>query len=331
MRFGYRNSILIGCAVIAMVTPGAALAATPSTPGTAARVVQTLQRLNPEALATAADAGFGAEGANALSTTASGATVTIPRDAASGITVSGKGIELGLPFAAQAQRAQPVTNGVVSYDNRNGTTTVPIAQNDGSVQIDTIIADASAPKEFAYPVTVPSGASLTPDRDGGVDILDSAGGWIAGFAPAWAKDGDGKPVATHYEVTGNTLTQVVDTAPTTVYPVVADPWLGMTIVDHVKWENVSKWSPTLAVFPTTFGRYWAPNAAEGAAWDEVKAKGGGQANTPTMQVQFDCHWYAVRVYAPRKPSWDLDSKRPNTSLVNEINYKCNFPDGGEEW
>src|SRR6478672_8796328 len=175
------------------------------------------------------------------------------------------------------------------------------------------------------------GPALTPDSNGGVDILNASGAWVAGFVPAWAKDANGNPVATHYEVHGDTLTQVVDAAPATAYPVMAASWLGLTIVDHVSWVMVSKWSPTLAVFPTRYGRYVAPNLAEGAAWGEVVSKGGGRADASTMRVQFDCHWYAVRIYAPRKPSWDLDSKRPSTSLLNEINYKCNYPDGGEEW
>jgi hypothetical protein len=324
MRFGYRKSILVYALVVTVIAvPGTARAATPSSSGTPTAVLQTLQRLNPEALATAVHLSPTSAGSIMLSATGSGTTATIPHDPSSGVTVSGSRarITVGLPFADHAQSAQAETTGVVSYNNGNGSTTVPIAQNDGSVQIDTIIANASAPKTFSYPVTISSGGSLTPDSDDGVDILNASGAWVAGFTPAWAKDANGRPVATHYKVDGNTLTQIVDTTPATAYPVVADPWLGQKIIDHVRWETVSKWSPTLAVFPTAFGRYRAPNAAEGAAWNEVKSMGGSRANTDTMHVQFDCHWYAVRIASPNKPSWDLDAKRPDVSLSK---------DGGEE-
>ena len=43
------------------------------------------------------------------------------------------------------------------------------------------------------------------------------------IAAPWARDADGAPVPTHYEVTGGTLTQIVDFTPATAFPVVADP------------------------------------------------------------------------------------------------------------
>ncbi|WP_412161716.1 DUF2599 domain-containing protein [Curtobacterium flaccumfaciens] len=74
----------------------------------------------------------------------------------------------------------------------------------------------------------------------------------------------------------------------------------------------------------------APARADDAMWSEV-AKKASRANTPTMKTQFDCHFTYARARAPRKPTWDLDSKRPNVSLVTEANYKCNSPDGGKFW
>jgi hypothetical protein len=65
-------------------------------------------------------------------------------------------------------------------------------------------------------------------------------------------------------------------------------------------------------------------------WSEI-AKKASKANTPTMKTQFDCHFTYVRAYAPHKATWDLDSKRPNVSLVKEANYSCNYPDGGKHW
>jgi len=46
---------------------------------------------------------------------------------------------------------------------------------------------------------------------------------MAKIGAAWAVDANGEAVATHYEIDGTTLTQVVDTDGQTAYPVVADP------------------------------------------------------------------------------------------------------------
>ncbi|HHQ2480884.1 TPA: hypothetical protein ACSPJ7_005266 [Bacillus cereus] len=43
------------------------------------------------------------------------------------------------------------------------------------------------------------------------------------FAPAWAKDADGKPISTHYKVEGNDLIQIIDSDENKAFPVIADP------------------------------------------------------------------------------------------------------------
>ncbi len=65
-------------------------------------------------------------------------------------------------------------------------------------------------------------------------ITDETGEFAGTVAPAWAKDATGEPVATRYEVHGNTLTQVVEHDAATQYPVVADPWLGITLFKSFK-------------------------------------------------------------------------------------------------
>ncbi|HHT7068150.1 hypothetical protein [Bacillus thuringiensis] len=56
--------------------------------------------------------------------------------------------------------------------------------------------------------------------------------------PAWAKDANGKPVATHYKVDGNKLIQVVEFDKNTAFPVIADP----------DWVKIGKCSGALAAF-----------------------------------------------------------------------------------
>lgn len=73
--------------------------------------------------------------------------------------------------------------------------------------------------------------------DGSIAATDSAGALIGGISPAWAMDASGTPVPTHYELPEEQVTQVVDTGATTVFPVVADPWLGKASVKKLKWSS----------------------------------------------------------------------------------------------
>ncbi|WGH89964.1 hypothetical protein QDX23_07405 [Auritidibacter ignavus] len=54
--------------------------------------------------------------------------------------------------------------------------------------------------------------------------LDVPAGWqmLGGFQPAWSVDANGVELPTHFEIDGNTLTQVVDTSDAQ-FPVVSDP------------------------------------------------------------------------------------------------------------
>lgn len=64
--------------------------------------------------------------------------------------------------------------------------------------------------------------------DGTIFIVDENDEVVRTIDPAWAKDGEGKDIATHYTITGNTLVQHVDFNENTKFPVVADPTEGDT-------------------------------------------------------------------------------------------------------
>ncbi|MDN4598799.1 hypothetical protein [Leifsonia virtsii] len=194
----------------------------------AADAVAAIQDVAPQAVAGAIAVGGTADAAVQAST-ADGVKVKVPVDAAAGVqaTLPGGSVSMGLPFAEQATdaTASPVP-GVVVYDNKNGSSTVPVVRADGTVQISTVIENAKAPKRYDYPVTVPEGQSLqlAPDGSAFVGRVDGQSSTVSAvIAAPWAKDAEGNAVATHYEIGGNTLTQVVDFTPSTAFPVVADP------------------------------------------------------------------------------------------------------------
>jgi len=266
-------------------------------------------------------------GDTAIDAEIGGVSINVPTDPSSPVSlesIAGNVITLQLPFANAASNAEVVAEGVVAYDNNNSSITAPVVKDDGSLQVTTIIQNTSAPTEYSYELSIPSGAVASLGDDGSVTILNADGTFVAGVAPAWAKDANGVAVPTHYVLSGSTLKQVVEhTTEGFVYPVVADPWLGIALVDKTRWSG-----NTLQVYPTYWARAnpWASAgvAARWAGWDEVLSKTyGNRENTVSMRDQYYCHFDFVRFRAPNKVSWNLDLGRPAYSYATLVKRLCN--------
>lgn len=169
-------------------------------------------------------------------------TVSVQKNPKDGVSVSNKklggtSVHVGLPYADGASEASSVSQGVVSYDNKNGSSTIPVTKNDGSLQMVTKIDNRDAPTEYKYVMGVPQGAKLVHQEDGSVLILDNNGKIISAVSKPWAVDAQGTPVETAYVVQGNELIQVIShTSQDYKYPIVADPWMGIDLIDKVWWK-----------------------------------------------------------------------------------------------
>jgi hypothetical protein len=219
------TAVRLGAATIAafalMAMGGVAANAAEFTPDPLAAVAKA----TPTTLAKAADVPTTSDGKQAIAATLKGAKIVVPVDPSSGIKYSSDrgSTSVGLPFATQTDDAAAKAPGVVAYDNKNGSSTVPIVQNDGNVQINTVIRNAQAPKRYAYPLTVPAGQSIHLSPDGSAYVAAANSVPSLYIAAPWAKDAAGAAVPTHFEVNGDTLTQVVGFTAATAFPVVADP------------------------------------------------------------------------------------------------------------
>lgn len=252
-------------------------------------------------------------------------------------------ISIGLPFGYQGSAGRQVYGRSISFDNKNGSTTVVLPKTDGSVQVATIIDGVSAPTSFIYPLTLPAGGLALVSSAGLVLILDSQGQYAAAVAPPWAIDAKGVKVPTRFDLRGNLLVQSVDHLTNKVtYPVVADPWFGVDMIDRTSWNRTSEFSPTLSVYPSAWGRAVAlattyplssgllgvaDQLSSTAAWSEALSKtaraGNPNPGTPTMRAQFDCHFFWVSKRHPRKVSWNLDTLRPYASMLLLAQKNCN--------
>ncbi|WP_431246871.1 hypothetical protein [Leifsonia xyli] len=205
----------------------------------AADALAAIERVAPEVVEEAAATSVGDLTA-AAAATVNGVEVVLPVDARDGISIGGA--KVGLPFAGQADDATPSpTAGVVAYDNNNGSTTVPVVHNDGRVQITTVIHDADAPKRYDYQMALGSGQRLLADRDGSARVVDDSAETLLTIAAPWARDASGNDVPTHYEITGDTLTQVVDFDGSTAFPVVADPSYRLYTIHYSRSDVEQMW------------------------------------------------------------------------------------------
>lgn len=219
-------------------------------------------------------------------------------------------VALGIPFAAIASAPEVLREGVIAYENGNETSTVRTVKDDGTVQTATIIDSGSAPERFDYPLSLPAGAVLE-ELQGGVLVRSAEGELLGGFTPAWATDAAGKEIATHYEINGSTLTQVVDHQQVgTAYPVVADPAYSRGMIHAIIWERRAKggWEVRLQV--TALARWTQlinPGLVATEGLKDLRQHHPNSMASATMAQQWECHVVGL----PGTINIDLESYRKN--------------------
>lgn len=323
------SSILAALAAFALVVPSAVAAQAEE----ASSVIEVLQLNTPEVLEDVASSTPGLEDSDLV--VEADVTLSVPTSPDEVITITDgdSSIGIGLPVQEAETEATVEADGVVAFENLDGSTVVPVAKTDGSVQIITIIDHAEAPTRYEYPLTLPAGSTIEVDAAGFVSILGSAGEWLGGVLPPWATDSEGKSVPTHFELDGTTLTQVVEHSNAFTYPVIADPYAGRKLISRVD-LGFERGNYRFFVYPTAFGTqltaYGDPNLNVGLlagrvimqtnGWQEVLALRPEAANRVSVKQQFDCH----TVYAATKTSYNLEAWRPSRTNWLTSPVQCNW-------
>ncbi|WP_211880942.1 hypothetical protein [Pseudarthrobacter albicanus] len=168
--------------------------------------------------------------------------VTIPLDASepvgSTLATADGDLTINVGTGADAEISGVLSaDGSVVYDPSDSTAHTVQATTSG-FRIHTVLEDNTAPTEITHDLTLPAGAKLVAAKDmpqsadapapeGAIFVVDATGTTIGAFMSAWAKDANGKDVATHYEIRDGNLVQIVEHhAAGIAYPVVADPQFG---------------------------------------------------------------------------------------------------------
>ena len=140
--------------------------------------------------------------------------------------------------------------------------------------------DAENSKAASAQTTNATGESADP-----IVVVDKNNMLIAGFGEAWAKDANGKDMPTNYEIKDGSLIQKVDhNQPGVQYPVVADPYLWIDLIDSAEW-----------------------------------LQRGINTNIGGLRDQYICH----QQFAFFKDRWNLDEWRPDVSYPATVAAGCN--------
>lgn len=250
------------------------------------------------------------------------------------ISVEGYGdrtVSLQLPFSEQTEAARVLNDGTAVFDHDNGAQSIPLLKDDGSVQVISVLTDASAPSEYEYDFSAPGLEQIVQDEDGFLTLLDAEGDYLGGVAAAWAKDAEGQDVPTRYEIDGTTVTQVIEhTGDDIAHPVTADPWLGIDLFSETS-NDLYEGELRVNAQKSTWGQVNHTPGPAGwavflnAGWDELVDKQPRVTEKTTLHQQYNCH--VAGGYGQIAGDWNLEKIRPNRTThwsYGVAVHRCNW-------
>ncbi|MEU1117965.1 MULTISPECIES: hypothetical protein [unclassified Streptomyces] len=174
-------------------------------------------------------------------------TVQAPEDATGNVkTTAPDGTAVGLGLArTKSVEGVKAGAGTIVYPNAADSTDLAVQPTTaGGVRTLVTLKDENAPTEQRFDLQMPTGAHLAANDSGGYDIFQDSGKGSTALkgtiSAPWAKDANGKAVATSYKLEGGTLVQSIDTNGATAFPVVADPHYTWGIVSGTVYFNKSE-------------------------------------------------------------------------------------------
>ena len=309
--------------VVGVATSGGAVALPNDDAGAADSIAETVERLSPSV---AVDLEPVVVSGGVVSTEVDDVLYVFEPSGEISISSSDAGaadaVVVGLPTDLGADSMEVATDGSLAYlaSDDEGVDLSVRALVDGSLQVAVLIPVPDAPHEFTFPLDVPEGTRLVKGDDGGVLALSATDDLVLGVGAPWARDAAGGVVETEFRIDGQSIIQSVHYDGDD-YPLVADPWLGLKLVDRVTHAGTGT-SIVYSVYPTAWGRGVAGFIARDAAFNEAKAHYPWGFGKPQIRDQFYCH-YDMRPTTTFKSSWNLEIWRPDVGLVKTVLARCN--------
>lgn len=136
-----------------------------------------------------------------------------------GVVLAAPKLTLGVPANGNGTTVGATT----VFDGDAAANQIAVQATDSGARALIRLNDASARTTYRFSLGG-TAAALQAQADGSVLVLAESGATLATLATAWARDAGGRDIATHYELDGTDVVQVIDHRHADVaYPVVADP------------------------------------------------------------------------------------------------------------
>lgn len=144
----------------------------------------------------------------------------VPTDPNDPVTFDGGAVGVTVPSDGTTRTVS--SGGMTVYQVTDTAASTVVQPTDSGARFMTVISGPFAPSDYRYNLDVPAGGSVVQNPDGSISVRDEQGDQVAGIAPPWATDANGKSLPTSYSVDGTEITQHV-TLGGAAFPVVADP------------------------------------------------------------------------------------------------------------
>ncbi|MBN8881547.1 MAG: hypothetical protein J0H73_04440 [Salana multivorans] len=239
-----RRVVLASAAVVAVALTVSGCGSPQPTPAPADAAAELISDVAPSLNSTV---GFVDDG-GALVARTDATTTVAPWDPASHVTLTSDGtstpLMLSLPVETRgADETAVADDGTLVYSDVDGrySAAVQVAA-DGTTRLLTITQASDGPHEFTYEL----GEGVRPElaADGTVRLVIDGGTapeeHIGELGKPWAVDASGRDVATHYEVNGTSVVQVIEPDSETVYPVVADPSVSFGWYIYIRYSRAEQ-------------------------------------------------------------------------------------------
>ncbi|MBB1262039.1 hypothetical protein [Streptomyces alkaliterrae] len=250
------TAVLTALAIAGTIHAGYAQASTDNISSDHLQFVETVT--GTDDIAASKDAA-GAAAEATVPTPAGNVTVHVPdtADGAVRMSTAAGAVSLGLPGAASSRGAVSSAGTVTYRDALKAADLAVQPTTDGGARTLITLKNDSAPRSYRFDLRLPEGSELEKTPDGGYQIAQKTADGVklslGSVEAPWAKDKNGNPVPTRYEIINGELVQHISTDEETHFPVVADPKLtyGVGIyfnASGAEWKSYAAGAATVAYF-----------------------------------------------------------------------------------
>jgi sugar lactone lactonase YvrE len=149
--------------------------------------------------------------------------VTVPDDASEPVSIGGEGFAISAVLSGSPSPAHPLEGEDVQYFETQKDSDLIVSPLATGAELFSLLRSAESPEELRFDVTLPAGAELRADGEGGAEVMREGERLIRIPAPR-AFDAQGADVPVSMQVEGNSLVLTVEHRGKDVaYPLLVDP------------------------------------------------------------------------------------------------------------